>query len=247
MEFPFQRAIEHKTYPRTFLHLVKFRFRYDTDSCGFERRLADFLNDYMGISVSERRLSVISLAPIRISRNEESVKCKITDDFVEITFRQNAYTSFVDSLFPLVLAFELFFSGVEAKLSHVSLRKINAMIAPNGKIASEAMEAMFSKDFMNQSLPFINEEDAAESGRRFMNLKDDEQDISVGVVSEISELKDRPNRKAISVMSLATCLQTIEASSLASETMKLNDVLYDCFHWIINPEMIKRMDKETER
>lgn len=242
MKFPFERISEHRVYPRTFLHNVEARFHYKSDDQEFTVKFIDFMQNTFGITIEKQWVDALGMIPLRIHTENSKQKCKITDDFVEISLSGSGYTSFMMSLYPMLTAFDNFFNSVGANLSKVSLKKINTLPIPGTMSYQEAFSLMFSQEFLiiERGEPIKADSDDL---RWLVSLEETERYLGLKMLVEFHKVKEK-DLNYISLQSQASYAVEVKGAELSGAMLQLNSVLYDAFHWAINKNLIEEMRKE---
>lgn len=246
MSYPFPHITEHKVYPRTFLHRVEARFHYVSSDKDFCEKLAAHMEHFFGLKYTKGRFEAMALAPVRISR-DDTVRCKITDDFVEISFDHDGYISYFDSLDLLAKAFEQFFISVDARIIKLSLRKTNVLPISAEFEGDKALNQMFSPEFMAFGVENNDFSDQLTGDtHRFVSFLDDKEEIRLQIMACLEEVEGMKEIKALAMHSLASFTHDLPAQELSGALFELNKVLYDAFHWAIKSNLLEMLKQEEE-
>lgn len=124
LQVPFEIKKFDCKYPYTFLQSVLFGIMYNSENESYES-FSDFLNGAFGISVDRIKYNNAALDPIRIVSDDKSTRLMLSPGDILIHVKGTGYSTFSQSLKPLVEIINFYASHIEATCSSVMLKKVN--------------------------------------------------------------------------------------------------------------------------
>lgn len=233
---------EYKIYNRTFLYKVEARFHYTSAAPDFNRRLADFVAEQFGVTFPLGRIDAMALAPLRFNQPDEIVKVKVTDDFVEVAFKHEGYTSFGESLMPVLEPFARFFAETSSTLYNLSLRKTNLFVyEPDADTTLDYVRTKIFSVAFNATDPADLEPAKDGEWHQYLHMDDPQSGIDLHVFAVIEHIPENDSHMGASLQTLTKINTQIEPHELAQRFAVMNGILYQAFHWAINPDIIRLM------
>lgn len=245
MQYPFEHK-EHEVYANTFLQSIGVEYHYGSKSKGIRpESINRFMKDKFKLDIDFSKMSF----PINISSKDHLVKMSFGETVFKLQVKVNAYAGF-STLYPFLETGKNFMSLIkEDNVKKLAIRKINMWPYKNVRGANTAKEIILKKIFSKELLEGIN---AASLGNTssvmwdkvFENKNDDIQEkinIKFGFLfPENNLLNDVPD----DILILDTSIEQdvdLDSASIINSLKEMNQVLFDAYHWSVNPSIIDIM------
>lgn len=238
-------TVERKIYPRTFLITVFVVLNYNKvlEPNDVIARIPAFLKDYFNLEISPTEEEFNSGFAINgqnhsflFSRGSLGVKSVGTN-----------YVSFKETMTPLVYLLTSFLKNVLTitSLDCIKIRKVNILNAKekDGILVSEdqLIKDFLSPELESRALP-IDDDQELYNAHEFEGITDNNPfDIRFGFHQGKTPDGDRFVGLVLD--------ETISKSSVMLDTLdealiEINDIIFNMFHWSVNPNVLALMDKE---
>lgn len=237
--YPFEITDCHKTYKVTFLQSVILKIDYDSSNESFDL-FARFFDDAFQLQLIEQQFNVKNTDAIRLRSDNNAYRAKFSRNAIELIINGDSYVNYKTSLLPFVNKVSCYLEKIKGNILNVSIEKIDIWPLVKGEIESP-------KDFINTviSCNLRNAPDLVSGDNSFVEYTDKESGDSLlirfGFIPFIKEQNDQPARIVLDTL----CNHyngSVEPSLLPEITKRLNDVLYDAYHWSVSKDVIEIMD-----
>lgn len=237
--YPFEITDSHKTYKVTFLQSVILKIDYDSSNESFDL-FARFFDDAFQLQLIEQQFNVKNTDAIRLRSDNHAYRVKFSRNTIELIINGDSYVNYKTSLLPFVNKVSGYLEKIKGNILNVSIEKIDIWPLAKGEIESP-------EDFINTviSCDLRNAPDLVPGDNAFVEYTDKESGDSLlirfGFIPFIKEQNDQPARIVLDTL----CNHdngSVEPSLLPEITKRLNDVLYDAYHWCVSKDVIEIMD-----
>lgn len=228
--------VEHKRYNLTFLSSVKLVVAYRGENENFEG-FRDFFKSFFKIDVTKQQYDIKNADALRIRSSESEEKYKFSRNFAEVIIDGNSYIDFETSLRPFASALQGFLMSISAVVLNLKLEKVNLWPAPSkdGFSRDQLMKAIFSDNILSNT----SENDDALHIKEFNLTK---SDMGVSVVVKYGVVSD-PDSSTVILDTICDQAVGTVADEVVKTLLKMNQLLFDAYHWAVNDEVIEVMDR----
>lgn len=233
--WPFPHIDKHNTYAITFLESVIVKIQSPMEKESYQS-FSNFIKESFGMDVSQERYNLINADPVRLRNNDRSVVVKFNGEGMEFSISGKGYHNFQNSAMPLINLFRQYIEEIETFVKQISIETIDVWPFPTETVvnASVAAAAFFSKDLIKTlGDPKIIQ------GKEFNRNNHDSMIIKYGFVKQSPDNPQQPDRLILDEMAIHD--REISASALSEVAMRLNDWLYDAFHWAVSDNVLQVM------
>lgn len=237
--YPFEITDNHKTYKVTFLQSVILKMEYDSSKESY-KQFARFFYDAFQLQLIEQQFNVKNTDAIRLRSDNHAYRAKFSRNFIEFIVNGDAYVNYHTSLLPFINKVSEYLERIDGNILNVSIEKINIWPLAKGEIDSP-------EDFINTVISenLRNSPGLIAGDNAFIEYTDKDLDDSLlirfGFIPFMKEQNDQPARIVLDTL----CNHDnggLEPSLLPVTTKRLNDILYDAYHWSVTKDVIDIMD-----
>lgn len=235
--YPFPHIECHKSYEITFLESVIAKLTFNGEGGSYDI-LSRYLDRSFGAEISKEKYDLLNADPIRLSNGQRSMAVKIYRNAIELFISGKAYTNFQESVAQYIISFAGYLTDIGSVVNQLSLEMIDVWPFQNNVPIdmSIAIPAFFSEGFIRRigfnPNAFSSKEFRDDSSGDFVVVK-------YGCVNEQPDNPSRPKRLILDTMALTE--STLEPEQLLDAASRLNNALYDVFHWAVSDNVIKAM------
>lgn len=235
--YPFPHIECHNTYGITFLEsvVVKLAFNGEKGTYGL---LSEYLEKSFGAKISKEKYDLLNADPIRLRDANGAMHIKIFRNAIELYISGKAYTNFQNSASFYVSSFSEYLQGIDSVANQLSLEMIDVWpFQNNAPIDMKiAIPAFFSDEFvgmMGADLDgFATKEFRDGASGDFVVVK-------YGCVNELADNPRQPKRLILDTMAVTE--GALAPDRLLAVATRLNNTLYDVFHWAVSENVINAM------
>lgn len=237
--YPFKITDNHKTYKVTFLQSVILKMEYDYSNESFEK-FAQFFNEVFKLQLIEQQFNVKNTDAIRLRSDNHAYRVKFSKNTIEFIINGDSYVNYEKSLLPFINKVSKYLEQIKGNILNISIEKIDIWPLAKGKIDSP-------EDFINTIISenLRNAPDLVSGDEAFVEYTDKDSGDSLlirfGFIPFVEEQNDQPARIVLDTL----CNHdndSIAPSVLSGITKRLNDILYDAYHWSVTEDVIDIMD-----
>lgn len=255
MAFPFD-TIPHKEYPNTFLEnttVSLFSKKWDgvfKDS--FEVFYPQFVDRFFGLKKTAQEFK--DKPEMSVTAPENDITYTFRPDKVNLQVGRKKYHTFVDSMIPELLPLKAFMYGVMEcdSIENLQVRKLN--IFP---IQAESIDEVkknilniYKYIFKSELLNTVIVDKTPQNAHWIVDFRrgkfsDNEDEVTIRLaIAQVHEIQNSFN---VVLDSSARCLNPSDIGEGAVDRilLRLNDQLFNAFHWCVNKDIIQLMEKES--
>lgn len=237
---PFQHYSHHHTYGLTFLESVVIKLRYDGGNGSYDS-FKRFVEGSFGAKVSIERYNLINVDPVRLKNADRSVIIKLLSGGMEICISGGGYRNYNESARPVLSLFERYLMEIGASVTQLSVEMIDVWPFTVDRVVDikAAAKVFFSSSILKE----IGYDNLLEiPGKEFKDEKNNDLVIvKYGFIRGEQDNPHQPDRLILD--SIALHDDGFLPSSLTQIAKRLNDLLYDAFHWAVSQEVLNVMRK----
>lgn len=239
--YPFKHISDHRTYKNTFLQTARIRISYTGDTDDFEP-FKTYLHNAFGLSITKELYGLRNSDALRLKAADGKLRAKYTEHTAEYLISGDIYIDFEKSFVPFLDKTQNFLNKAQKQVLSLSIEKIDIWPIVKGDIQDPSA---FLNVIISENLrQFRNL--VAEDSIYFTEFYDEENQDSLlvrfGFIG--ADTVDIPNKQPARIILDTLCKhdEQFNADSLLSLARKMNNVLYDAYHWAVSPEVIQIME-----
>ncbi|MDE6231621.1 MAG: hypothetical protein K2M37_08390 [Muribaculaceae bacterium] len=260
MNLPFPHISDHKTYPSTFLFAVEWRIHFNmvrnVQNYPFFR---DFIKTTFGIELGLENFLSMSIIPLKYTRMNEKVKVKFTDNFAEFKFEADGYSSFQDSISPLLKPFLEMLKKINSEVFDMVCNKKNLLMIRRSEPGDEKelFAGIFSKELLSYPSYLLKKAELEEDQKpsaRLIDISNSGNSLQIvyGAYFKKRDEKIRPETGQFLLYDYGLMmesqmkyrLQTNQAGNYIETAQEMNNYMYDLFRWAFNTDVYKAMESK---
>lgn len=257
MTYPFQ-PIPHKEYPNTFLENTAVSFiseKWDgkfKDS--FTKLYTGFVERFFGLKKEVQQFK--EKQKMSVTALENDITFTFTPDKSYLRVGRKKYHTFVSSIIPELLPLKAFVFGVMEmeSIENLMIRKLNIFPIQADSIeeVQENTLDIYKFIYKPELLDVVEKIEVPQDAPWILDFRkgkftnhEDEITIRIG----IAQSKSNENTYNVILDSSARCAKphTIEEGTIDRILLRLNDQLFDSYHWCVSSEIIQLMEKAEEK
>lgn len=237
--YPFKITDRHKTYKITFLQSVIIKMEYDSSNETFQK-FSDFFSDVFKLPLTEQEFNLKNTDAIRLRSENKAYRVKFSKNCIEFVINGDAYVNFNTSALPFIRQFSDYLEITNSVVTDISIEKIDIWPLANGEIPSpsEFLNTVISENLRNSS-EHISDDEA------IVEYRDSDNGESLLIrfcfIPFKADIEGQPPRIVLDTL-CSHENESIEPSLLAGIAKRLNDILYDAYHWSVTDEVVEIMN-----
>lgn len=256
MAYPFV-PIEHREYPNTFLvntavSLIASSWNGEYNE-NFDKLYPEFVDRFFGVKKTADQFK--QKGELSLSSPEDEVTFTFRPDKANLRVGRKKYHTFVETIMPDLVPLKVFmFDAREIEnLENLQVRKLNIFpiqadsdeeIKQN---ANEVYRYLFKQGLMSEvSVAPIPDNSFWILDFRRATFANDEYNVTIRI--GIAKSQGTENGYNVVMDSSVVCAQKKEIGEGAIDRLliRLNDQLFNAFHWCVADEIIKLMEQEVK-
>lgn len=254
MAYPFQ-TIPHKEYPNTFLEntavtLISRKWNGEFND-NFANLYSSFVERFFGLKKDAQQFK--EKQEVSMTAPEDEVTFTFRPDKANLRVGRKKYHMFVDNIIPELLPLKAFMFGVMEResIENLMVRKLNIfpIQADSVEEVKENVLDIYKFIFKPELLKEVSLVNAPQNAPWILDFRkgvfsnnDDEVTIRVGIA------RAQGYEKTFNVVldSSSRCANSSEIGEGAVDRilLRLNDQLFNAYHWCVGNEIIQLMEKE---
>lgn len=255
MAYPFPHQEQHKVYPNTFLENTSVSLiacHWDgVFSSDFEKLYPKFVDSFFHLPKSVEDFK--KQKEMSVSAPEDGLTYSFKPDKAYIRRDRKSYISFLSSIMTEILPLKVFLFDVMkfSSIENLQVRKLNILpieAESDDEIRNKLMDVyrfLYSDDF----LKYVQDATLPIDAPWILNFRKavfSEGDNEVTLRIGIAKANNKEHIYNVVLDSSARCSKPsiIEEGSVDRKLLKLNDCLYDAFHWCVKEDIIQLMEEE---
>lgn len=248
MSFPFNRKIEHREYPNTFLRRVIVYASFETRRAEFFDE--DVLNNFRTFLLSMYNHDGIGDFPRRlleISSEDGNTDITFYNGGFLLSFNQKGYKNFIDTVVPHLTRLRVFVEKVmkSSICDEMRVRKVNIwQFGPKNGINFDytlTSRAVFSNDLINNpDKVSLSEKEKALPLESKITWKDGCETINL--LTGFVKLESGASNLLLDTEFVES--SNISVSDMTDTMLRMNGTLFDVYQWSINDQVRNLMDKK---
>lgn len=239
---------DHKIYNLNILRRVELRIHYTANLSNTYDVFNAFMTGTFNTPIEREAFEAMAVYPIRLTQNNREIACKITDDFIEVTYNHVGYKSFNDSMLPIIEAFKVLLTSINANITRVSIEKVNAQSinagvpVSNNKILRNLLspDCLKADSYRVKYVPDGND-------LYIVYCNNEDNDIEIFTLYAVEKIDNPKDARVASVRIVARTVENINPLELDTTARLLNDKIYDIFHAMIHPNILDIMSLKLEK
>ena len=250
MPFPFERIIEHRVFPNTFLRRVLIYVSFEKKGAdffdgNFKKKFQDYLSSMFNIADTGK----FPQEALELKNDRGETEIVLSNGSFLICLYQKDYKSFIDSVTPYLLRLRVFAEQIMQSNGYgeLRIRKVNIWRFESdngiGLTYDLTSQAIFSKDLLqaNNQVPLSKDEKSLPINQK-LTWEDGSEKIVV--LTGFAKLKGN----AANLILDSEIIETAEVAKkeMMDAVMQMNGTLFDVYHWSINDNVRHLMDLKKE-
>ena len=239
-----ENIMSHKVFPMTYLRKVVFSISYGKLAKECYSSLMEFIKGTFGFEVTEELLDNLSNRPLYFGTDDHTLEWCISDVSLDILILQEAYTSFKESLQPLVEIAGEFLKNADCEAEEITLRKIN--LIPVSLSSYDDLKENAVQIFTESILSGWNGDVYQKSDDALVYLSKNKGDNGVdlevitGFLSKGGVAEDQPSRYILDIT--ARYAGEVASDEVLECVTSMNDQIYNAFIGAVEEDIIKSME-----
>lgn len=256
MAYPFQ-TIPHKEYPNTFLEntavtLISRKWNGEFND-NFTILYPKFVERFFGLKKDAQQFK--EKQEVSMTAPEDEVTFTFRPDKANLRVGRKKYHTFVDNIIPELLPLKVFMFGVMEResIENVMVRKLNIfpIQADSVEEVKENTLEIYKYIYNPELLSALSNEEPPHDASWILDFRrgifsNSENEVTV----RIGIARAQGYEKTFNVVldSSARCVNPSEIGEGAVDRilLRLNDQLFNAYHWCVGNEIIQLMEKENK-
>lgn len=253
-KYPFIHQ-EHQTYKNTFLQNVMISIRFaekedDFFDRNFETKLCDYLKTMFGFDKGLKKVDFVKQGFTLTSKSSD-VMLSFQNGLIEAKIGCNSYTGFINAFSPFFTRFKFFLKNVmdTCELDHIKERKVNIWQFENkDKIDyKQVAQMVFSRNLNSKESNSDIDSETESLIKKKIRWEFDYKDKSYKALVRTGFLNVKENFYHLVLDSIVVKDdKTIKVDDMDEEYIKINDILFDAYHWAVSEQTKYLMNKAME-
>lgn len=238
----------HGVYKSTFLYSVDVKLRFSTPLSDYYDQLKQFFGEVFGLTLDRVQYDDMEFHPIKLFAEQGARVIKIQSGFFQFKIMHDQYYTFSETVMPVISEFLKFLQTVDAQVSTFSIRKMNIWpFTGREDKGIELFPDIFSRELMeNMHLKFSSDEMVASEERQLdMPEQGDVTFIRAGMILNEGDGASKLILDTETVYNGGPVSVT-DSSLIPDKLTKMNDYLFDIYHWAVTDEVIDKMKEEAK-
>lgn len=256
MAYPFQN-IPHKEYPNTFLEnttvtLISRKWNGEFND-NFDNLYPSFVERFFGLKKDAQQFK--EKQEMSMTAPEDDITFTFRPDKANLRVGRKKYHTFVDNIIPELLPLKDFIFGVMEResIENLMVRKLNIfpIQADSDEEVKENTLEIYKYIYNPELLGAVSNVEPPHNASWILDLRkgtfsNSENEVTV----RIGIAKTQGYEKTFNVVldSSARCVNLSEIGEGAVDRvlLRLNDQLFNSYHWCVGNEIIQLMEKENK-
>ncbi|MDE7455993.1 MAG: hypothetical protein K2M96_04715 [Prevotella sp.] len=258
MAYPFQ-TIPHKEYPNTFLEntavtLISRKWNGEFND-NFTNLYPKFVERFFGLKKDAQLFK--ETQEVSMTAPEDEITFTFRPDKANLRVGRKKYHTFVDNIIPELLPLKDFMFGVMEResIENVMVRKLNIFPIQADSVEEvkentlEIYKYIYNIDLLGAGA--LSNEDLSHDAPWILDFRkglfsNSENEVTIRIA--IARAQGYEKTFNVVLDSSARCVNPSEIGEGAVDRilLKLNDQLFDAYHWCVGNEIIQLMEKENK-